>query len=420
MQSGATLAPLDYSQRVVDAELVAALRRAGAILIEGPRACGMTETALQLARSSVRLDRDPNSVDLLEIDPSLVLDGDVPRLFDEWQLAPNLWNIVRGEIDARREKGQFILTGSTAPMADAVRHTGAGRFARVRMRTMTLPETGHSTNETSFSKIMSGEAPRAIDSGLEYRQLVERMVIGGWPGFQDLTASEVSQNLQDYLNTVAEIDLYATDGVRRDPIRIRRLFAALARSTATEVSLSTLAKYETSLSRDAVRDYLTALERVFVIEDQPAWSTHLRSSATLRRDPKRHFVDPSLAAAALGAGVEAIVREPRFAGQLFESLVVQHLRVFSQSLGGTVTHARDSYGRELDGVVTLPDGTWAGFEVKLGHDKGVVDAAASGLLNFADQVAGQGPSSLSVIVSSGPSYRRRDGVNVVAIGTLGP
>lgn len=409
-----------YVPRVADEALVSALRRAGAVLIEGPRACGKTETALQVASSSVRLDRDPSTLDLLGIDPGLVLEGPTPRLFDEWQLAPELWNIVRGEVDARRERGQFILTGSTAPVVDAIRHTGAGRFARVHMRTMTLSETGHSTNETSFSALVAGDAPRAADTGLGYRQLVERIVIGGWPGFRGLTATEVSQNLRDYLNTVAEIDLYATDGVRRDPIRIRRLFSALARSTATEVSLSTLAKDETSLSRDAVRDYLTALERVFIVEDQPAWSTHLRSSATLRREPKRHFVDPSLAVAALGAGVDALVQEPRFTGQLFESLVIQHLRVFSQPLGGTVTHARDSYGRELDGVVTLPDGTWAGFEVKLGHDKDTIDAAATGLLQFADQVADQDPLSLSVIVSSGPSYRRHDGVNVVAIGTLAP
>lgn len=413
------MAPLDYAPRVVDGELLSALRRAGAVLVEGPRACGKTETALQVARSSVRLDRDPSIVDLIGIDPTLVLDGAVPRLFDEWQVAPELWNIVRGEVDARREKGQFILTGSTAPVADAVRHTGAGRFARLRMRTMTLVETGHSTNDVSFSDIMAGRTPRAADANLEYRQLVERIVVGGWPGFQDLTAPEVSQNLRDYLNTVAEIDLFATDGVRRDPIRVRRLFAALARSTATEVSLSTLAKDETSLSRDAVRDYMMALERVFITEDQPAWSTHLRSSATLRQEPKRHFVDPSLATAALGAGVDALLRDPRFTGQLFESLVVQHLRVFAQPLGGVVTHARDSYGRELDGVVTLPDGSWAGFEIKLGHNKEIIDAAAAGLLNFADQVAGSGPSSLTVIVSSGPSYRRRDGVNVVAIGALG-
>ncbi|MBU3994525.1 MAG: DUF4143 domain-containing protein, partial [Actinobacteria bacterium] len=192
-----------------------------------------------------------------------------------------------------------------------------------------------------------------------------------------------------------------------------------ARSTASEVSLSTLAKDETSLSRDTVRDYLNALERIFIVEDQPAWSAHLRSSATLRKEPKRHFVDSSLAAAALGIGPDQLRREPRFAGQLFESLVVHHLRVYSQSLQGVVTHARDSAGNEVDAIVQLPDGSWHGFEVKLGNQPEVIDYAAAGLLRFSANVESNPPRSLSVITSVGASYRRRDGVNVIAIGALG-
>ena len=410
----------EYVPRIVDAELFAALKRAGAVLIEGPRACGKTETALQIANSVVRIDREPGFVDLLGIDPQLGLQGEVPRLFDEWQLAPQLWNIVRGEVDARRQKGQFILTGSTAPALDAKRHTGAGRFARLKMRTMTLSETGHSTNETSFVDLLAGDSPRTTDPGFSYRDLVTRIVVGGWPGFQDLDAAQASLNLRDYLDTVAEVDLQEVDSVQRDPVRIRRLLSALARSTASEVTLATLAKDETSLSRDTVRDYLAALQRIFIIEDQPAWSAHLRSSATLRQEPKRHFVDPSLAVAALGASEDALLKDPRFTGRLFESLVVQQLRVFSQAVSGTVSHARDSQGRELDAVVTLPDGTWSAFEIKLGHDPAVVDAGAARLLKFAGQVAHNQPTSLTVVVSSGPSYRRPDGVNVVAIGTLGP
>src|SRR5699024_1316485 len=250
---------------------------------------------LQIANSVVRIDREPGFVDLLGIDPQLGLQGEVPRLFDEWQLAPQLWNIVRGEVDARRQKGQFILTGSTAPALDVKRHTGAGRFARLKMRTMTLSETGHSTNETSFVDLLAGDSPRTTDPGFSYRDLVTRIVVGGWPGFQDLDAAQASLNLRDYLDTVAEVDLQEVDSVQRDPVRIRRLLSALARSTASEVTLATLARDETSLSRDTVRDYLAALQRIFIIEDQPAWSAHLRSSATLRQEPKRHFVDPSLA-----------------------------------------------------------------------------------------------------------------------------
>lgn len=408
-----------YVARIVDAELGDALRRAGAVLIEGPRACGKTETALQRAASSVHFDREPGITELLNLDPSIVLSGETPRLFDEWQLAPQLWNLVRGEVDARRQQGQFILTGSTAPVSDAVRHTGAGRFARLRMRGMTLDETGHSTATVSFSSLIAEEKPSAQDPGLNYRDLIDRMVSGGWPGFLRLDPSAAGKNLADYLSTVAELDLREVDGVSRDPIRVRRLFAALARSTASEVSLSTLAKDETSLSRDTVRDYLNALVRIFIVEDQPAWSAHLRSSATLRKEPKRHFVDPSLAAAALGIGPEQLRKEPKFAGQLFESLVVHHLRVYSQSLQGAVAHARDSAGNEVDAIVQFPDGTWHGFEVKLGNQPEVIDNAAAGLLRFSANVDSNPPRSLSVITSMGASYRRRDGVNVIAIGALG-
>lgn len=177
------MSEFEYVPRIVDAELSGALKRAGAVLIEGPRACGKTETALQVASSVVRIDREPGFIDLLSIDPQLAIQGETPRLFDEWQLAPQLWNLVRGEVDTRRQKRQFILTGSTAPVSDAKRHSGAGRFARLKMRTMTLSETGHSINETSLANLMAGESPRATDPGLSYRDLVTRIVVGGWPGF---------------------------------------------------------------------------------------------------------------------------------------------------------------------------------------------------------------------------------------------
>lgn len=406
-----------YRPRVADAELQAGLRRAGAVLIEGVRACGKTETAQQAAGSAVHLDRDPATLALAAIDPVLVLDGETPRLIDEWQLAPQLWNAVRGQVDGRKAPGQFILTGSSAPSADAARHTGAGRFARLRMRTMTMVETGFSTGEVSLEALLNAEAPRATDAGLSFATLTERLVVGGWPGYQDLAPSDASRNLADYLETIASVDLHSLDGQSRDPVRVMRLLTALARSTATEVTISTLARDEVSMSRDAVREYLAALERIFVVENQPAWATHLRSSATLRKEPKRHFADPSLAAAALRAYPEALRRDPAFTGQLFESLVVHDLRVFSAPLGGVVQHARDSAGREVDAIIALPDGSWAGFEVKLGSDPTVIDGAAAGLVAFAAQVSP--PVALTVIASSGPSYRRTDGVNVVAIGSLG-
>jgi len=408
-----------YQQRVVDQELTGALRRAGATLIEGPRACGKTETALQAAASVVHLDRDSAMRELIDVDLSLILAGETPRLIDEWQIAPELWNAVRGEVDTRQATGQFILTGSTAPATDLTRHTGAGRFARVRMRTMTHWEMGWSNGGVSLKDLMNGETPRATAPDVSFGQLTQRLTQGGWPGFRSLSAVDASANLADYLDTVATVDLRMADGVNRDPLRVRRLLTALARSVGREATITTLARDETSLTRDSVRDYLSALERIFIVEDQPAWSTHLRSSATLRKEPKRHFADPSLAVAALNASPQALQRDPAFTGQLFESLVVHDLRVFSQPLRGTVSHTRDSAGREVDAIVSLPNGDWAGFEVKLGSSKETLDAAAVSLLNFAQQVV-NAPVSLNVITLTGPSYRRRDGVNVIAFNALCP
>ena len=283
---------------------------------------------------------------------------------------------------------------------------------------MTLTEMGKSTAEVSLKSLLSGEAPRASDPGMSFKALTEHLVMGGWPGYQGLTAQDISLNLADYLETVAMLDLRAVDGTERDQARVSRLLLALARSVGTEVSISTLARDETSLSRDTVRDYLAALERIFLLDNQPAWSTHLRSSATLRKEPKRHLADPSLAAAALGVMPEALQKDPAFTGQLFESLVVHELRAYGAPIRGSVFHARDSAGREVDAIVTLPDGTWAGFEVKLGVTPEIIDGAARGLRAFAEQVS-QPSSALTVVVPSGPSYRRADGVNVVALAALG-
>ncbi len=237
-----------------------------------------------------------------------------------------------------------------------------------------------------------------------------------------LSASATLASIRDYAQTVATVDIDAA-GRTRDPARVMRLMRALARSTATEVTISTLARDEASLSRDAVREYIDALARIFVIEDQPAWSAHLRSSATLRKEPKRHLADPSLALALVGGDAAALRRDLGFAGQLFESLAVHDLRVLAQPLGGDVFHARDSAGREIDAIIQFPSGRWAGFEVKLGASADTVDAAAAGLRGFAANVDANVDADapvLTVVTGTGPSYRRADGVNVVAVGALGP
>ena len=406
-----------YRARQADEELRAALRRAGAAVVEGPKACGKTETALQVAASSVEVDTDPNVPRLMETVPHLVLDGPTPRLLDEWHLEPRLWNLVRRRVDETHTKGQFILTGSAAPSADLGRHSGAGRFARVRMRTMSLEESGHSTAAVRWRDLVAGDAIEAGEPALPFEGLIERLATGGWPGFLDDRPSDVVAGVRDYLDSLVDVDLRAVSDVAHDPVRIRRLLRALARVVGTEINVSTLAA-DAELSRDATRDYLTVLARVFAIEDQPAWSSHLRSRAMLRREPKRHLADPSLAVAALQARPDSLMRDLAYAGQLFESQVVHDLRVYS---GRTVMHARDSVGAEVDAVVEENDGVLVIVEAKLGWQGDVVDRAADSLARFAAKVdPSLHPTVRRVIITGGGySYRRPDGTAVVALISLG-
>lgn len=416
---------MEYLPRIADEELRTRLRAAGAVVVEGPRACGKTETARQVASSSVLLDIDAAAREAVEVDPTLVLRGATPRLIDEWQLAPALWNHVRRLVDERREPGQFILTGSAVPADDETRHTGAGRFSRLRLRTMTLAETGHTTGETSLSALLDGAFTPTADPGWTIDDVVERITIGGWPALQDRSPRDVTSLLRDYLEEIRRVDVERVDETRRDPVKVGRLLISLARNVATEVAATTLAAdaggADEALSRHTVTDYLDALERIMVLEHQPAWAPHLRSRSRLRRAPKRHLVDPSLAVAALRATPERLLRDLNLLGLLFESLVVRDLRVYAQTIGGEVFHYRDSTGLEVDAVVETHDERWAAFEVKLGP--GQIDDAATTLLKFADRVdtnRSGPPAQLGVIVATGFGYRRPDGVAVIPVGTLCP
>lgn len=419
---------MPYRPRIVDPELAARLAATGAVVIEGPKGCGKTATARQLARSEVLLDVDENARRAIAIDPSLVLDGPVPRLFDEWQLEPTLWNHLRRAVDARQQPRQFILTGSAAPSDDITRHTGAARITRLRMRPMSLFETGHATGAISLAALLAGEAARSPESTLSVTDLATLVVIGGWPGNLTRTSAQAMQASRDYLDEIRRVDLSRVDQSTRDPGKVGRLLRALARHVATEVSLATLMadtagvdRADGELARDTVRDYLDALERVMIIEDQPAWAPHLRSRSRIRNAAKRHFVDPSLAAAALRATPERLLADLNALGLLFESLVVRDLRVYAQASDATVLHYRDNTGLEVDAIVEGSDGQWAAFEVKLGQ--GQVDVAAASLLTFATRVDTAkcgAPAALGVITASGYGYRRPDGVHVIPVGALGP
>lgn len=414
-----------YMERVVDEELAARLNASGAVVIEGPKACGKTATALQVAASAVMLDVDAGARLALAVDPSLVLEGERPRLLDEWQVQPKLWNYVRRAVDARGEAGQFILTGSSVPAEDVERHTGAGRFSFLRLRPMSLFEAGHSTGTVSLAGLLSGVPPRSTDPGLTVRRLAEIITMGGWPAQQGRGMLDAARAARDYLEQVRQVDISRVGSTRRDPARVGALLRSLARNVATEAKNSVLAAdaggADGALSEHTVADYLDALSRLMIIEDQRAWAPHLRSKAVMRKSPKRHFVDPSLAVAALHTGPERLLGDLNLLGLLFESLVVRDLRVFSQPLEGEVLHYRDHYGVEVDAVVQLPDGRWGAFEIKLGE--GLVEEGAQGLLRFAAQIDTDrcgAPSVLAVICATGFGYRRDDGVAVVPVGALGP
>jgi predicted AAA+ superfamily ATPase len=415
-----------YLNRVVDGELTRRLAANGAVLIEGPKACGKTETARRQAASEVLLDIDLAAREAAAIDPGLVLDGPVPRLIDEWQTVVPLWNRVRREVDARKEPGQFILTGSATPADDVMRHTGAGRFGRVRMRPFSLFEAATSTGSVSLADALNGAATATPDPGVTVRDLIEEVVRGGWPGIRGLAVPDAAQAVRDYVEQITRTDISAVDGVRRDPTRVLTVLRSLARHTATQATLKTLASDSDVpagagvASYETVSSYLGALGRLMVVEDVPAWNTHLRSSHQLRTSPTRHFVDPSLAVAALRATPDTLLADLNFFGLLFESLVVRDLRVYAQSLDGAVYHYRDQTGLEVDAIVDTGE-RWGAFEIKLGTNR--IDEAASHLTTFAGRIdtTKRGPAAvLAVIVGTGYGYVRSDGVHVIPIGSLGP
>lgn len=409
----------------MDRELGARLSAVGAVVIEGPRACGKTATARQVAASEVLLDVDAQARQAIAIDPALVLEGATPRLIDEWQIEPTIWNHVRRAIDDRSDPGQFVLTGSAVPADDITRHTGAGRITRLRMRPMSLFETGHSAGSISLAELLEGRVSPSSDPGLTVAGIAEALALGGWPGLRGRGMPDGLLAVRDYLDEIARVDIGRMDGTHRDPNRVARLFASLARNVATHAAATTLARdtggADGPLKDDTVREYLGALERLMVIEDQPAWAPHLRSSYRLRTAPKRHFVDPSLAVAALRATPDRLLDDLNLLGFLFESLVVRDLRVYAQAADGRVLQYRDNGGLEVDAIVETGDGRWMAFEVKLGQ--GQIDDAAASLMRFAkriDTARCGSPALLGVIVATGYGYRREDGVAVIPIGALGP
>ncbi|MGH2987249.1 MAG: ATP-binding protein [Solirubrobacterales bacterium] len=396
----------------------------GAVLIEGPKTCGKTETARQLAASEVRLDIDADARQAAAVDPTLVLEGATPRLIDEWQVRPAVWNHVRRAVDDRSVPGQFILTGSAVPPDDETRHSGAGRITRMQMRPMSLLETGHSDGTVSLADLLGGGAVRAAERDIDVRDLARLIAVGGWPAIQHLDLEDALQAVRSYLDEIRRVDISRLGNSRRDPNRVGVLMRSLARNVSTYASVATLARDtaggDARLKRDTVSEYLDALRRLKVVEDQPPWAPHLRSSHVLRSESKRHFVCPSLAVAALRASPATILRDPNYLGFLFESMVIRDLRVYAQTSDAEILQYKDQ-DLEVDAIVRATDGRWAALEIKLGQAQ--IDLGARNLLKFARRVdttkCGE-PSALAVITGTGYGYENDDGIKVIPIGTLGP
>ncbi len=414
-----------YIQRITDAELQRKLQATGALLIRGAKACGKTESARQFAASVLSVDTDPRVPLFIDTAPERLLLGNAPRLLDEWQEQPVLWNFVRHEVDRRALPAQFILTGSANPVESSKMHSGAGRFTVLDMRTMSWQEMGFSSGKISLNALLDGGRVDVFDEATDLEFIVERIICGGFPVLLKKSVAQASDINRAYINLLAEVDMSRVSDTKRDPIKVRNLLRSLARNTATTIEATSIEadifeKDNVQISRPTIYDYLDTLERLMIVENQPAWNAHLRSSALLRKAPKRHLTDVALAVAALGATKKSLLADLKFTGFLFESLAVHELRVYAQANDASVYHYRDSNNLEVDAIVQQYSGEYAAFEIKLGI--GQIDAAAANLLKFAstiDTSKTQPPKSLNIITGTGVSFTRNDGVNVISLASLG-
>ena len=419
----------DYKGRVCDDELIEMLESSGAVVVEGPKWCGKTFTARHAANSEIFLqdrDRSAEYQRIAATKPSLLLEGDTPRLLDEWQEAMVLWDAVRFAVDMRGKMGQFILTGSAVPpddKADGRMHSGVGRIAPMRMRTMSLWESGESNGTVSLGALFDGECEIGARSGLSVEQIAYAICRGGWPASIGMGEKAALRMARNYVKEIIELDVHRVDGVERNPQRVRKLMESLARNISTMASNETIMAdvraTDQTISPNTFAGYMNALRRIFVVEDVPAWSPALRSKTTIRQASKRHFTDPSIAAVMMRLDPRKLLMDFNTFGFLFEDLCARDLRVYAQAIDGEVFHYHDKNDLECDLIIALNDGRWAAVEVKLGMNE--EDDAARHLLKLAaniDTTRMEAPSFLMILTGGEYAYRRKDGVLVVPVGCL--
>lgn len=419
----------EYYQRVSDKVLLEHLESKGAVLIEGAKWCGKTTSAKHIAKSVIEMDR-PDMTEqyqqMARINPSNLLEGEVPHLIDEWQIATNIWNAVRYEVDRRGEFGQFILTGSSVPAAlDESMHTGTGRIVRMQMRPMSLFESKDSTGQVSLMDLFNKKDISAVDNH-SIDEIAFLICRGGWPATLNHSKKVALKQAFDYYDAVVNDDISRVDRVKRDSERTKRTLKSYARNVATQASLETIRSDIISndvetFDKEALYGYLNALKRIFVIEDSPAWNPNLRSKTAIRTSDTRYFVDPSIAVAALGLGPTDMVNNLELMGLIFENLCVRDLRIYADALDGSVYHYRDKTGLECDAVIHLRNGSYGLVEVKLGGDQSINEGAES-LLKLTSKIDTEKmkkPAFLMVLCGVAPfAYKREDGVFVVPITCL--
>ncbi len=416
-----------YLNRIADKLLQERLEASGAVLIEGPKWCGKTRTALKASKSHLFMQDPDKAISYLktaDTKPSMLLKGETPRLIDEWQTAPVLWDAVRHTVDMRGQPNQFILTGSAVPPDNAARHTGTGRISRLLMRPMSLYESKESNGSVSLAKLFDGKTALEDFSELSIEQIAYAIVRGGWPASIGLSERVALRHAVDYVEAIINADISSVDKIERNPARVRALMRSLAKNISTTASLKTIRDDiaqgdDESSSEKTISQYLAALDRIFVTENLPAWNPALRSKTAIRTSPKRQFIDPSIAAAVMRLTPERLLDDFQYFGFLFESLCDRDLRIYAEAIDGQAFHYRDSNGLEADTVICLNDGRWAAIEIKLGLKE--IEKAAANLLLLKSRINTdkmKEPSFLMIITGTELAYQRDDGVLIVPIGCL--
>ena len=418
-----------YKPRIIDASVEKYLKTFGAVCIEGPKWCGKTWTSAYHSKSEYYL-ADPRgnfqNRNLAQIDPSLVLDGDSPRLLDEWQEVPSLWDAVRFAVDSSKEKGRLILTGSATPNHKGILHSGAGRIARLRMRPMSLFEAGKSSGKVSLKELCNGILKAQLTGEVALTDLIDYIVRGGWPSSQELSIEEAALLPKEYISAILSDDIERIDGIKRDRHKMELLLRSLARNESTTVTNKRLKEDMKEIDHEdivveTVASYLDVLNRLFLTDNQKPYSTQLRSTVRVKQAEKRHLSDPSLACALLNATPEILMGDLNTLGFLFEALCERDLKIYAEAFGASLYHYQDYHNQEMDAVIVLPDGEWCGIEIKLGANQ--IEDAAKNLLKIKQKILeeknGKAPKSLSVICGlSNAAYQREDGVFVVPLTAL--